>query len=172
MFCNCQTSRVRLFLQLPGFLSVRFWQLLPQVRKFWAPLARDFAPPFVVWVLWGWFRLDENLKHLRTLATAVLKMLFTMSYVSLILDVKLPGRQESSVSRRSSAGVLVESEWYVMDAFLGPERDDIKICVCMCQMKHPVGDWNWLTVLTKECNRTSPKKGRNALPMSGDISLS
>lgn len=63
----------------------------------------------------GWFRLDENLKHLRTLATAVLKMLFTMSYVSLILDVKLPGRQESSVSRRSSAGVLVESEWYVMD---------------------------------------------------------
>ena len=54
-----------------------------------------------------------------------------MSYVSLILDVKLPGRQESSVSRRSSAGVLVESEWYVIDAFLGPERDDIKISVCV-----------------------------------------
>ena len=25
-------------------------------------------------------------------------------------------------------------------------------------MKHLVGDWNWLTVLTKECDRTSQKK--------------
>ena len=110
-------------LQLPKFpglvrLAVSDSFSDPPKKKPSAQVPGATAPPFVVCLLsfMGRFRLDENLKHLRTLATAVKRyktmqdVKMSVSSMCLILEVKLPGRQESCVSRRSSAGVLVESE--------------------------------------------------------------